>query len=145
MLKRISLRGAANLFAIVMAGSWPAQSMAVEYKCKGKDGRWSAENCTGPAAPVESETARAMRQAKEDQSARDARFDAYSKICFSEGYTGTECQFRKQDGYDEMQRMERSESLSSDERKKLEMCKARWYKDTVRVVDGEMWRYCYYH
>lgn len=136
-----------HLFCVVaLAGAFSALSCeAVEYKCKGKDGQWAAENCVGAAAPVESNTARAMRQEKEDKAARDARFDAYSRICYSEGYTGMQCQFRKEDGYDDMQRLERSQTLSDDDRAKLVACKARWYKETVGVVDGEMWRYCYFH
>ena len=131
--------------AFMIAAAFPATSSAVEYKCKGKNGEWSAANCTGSAAPIESQEARAMREVREDKDSRDARFDAYSKICFAEGYTGTDCQFKKMDDYDVMTSYEHDSGLSSADRTKLVTCKRQCYNETAKVVDGSMWRYCYYH
>lgn len=117
-----------------------ARGSDVSYKCKGADGKWAAENCTGALEPKPSEAAIRAKEAEDAPAKDDARRTGWSKLCASN--VGGHCVNDHASDYAEMERV--MKSAAGADRAKAEACFLRWFSETADVVDAKMWRYCYY-
>mgnify|MGYP007107589277 CR=1 FL=1 len=106
------------------------------YKCKDAAGNWTEVACTGAAAPPP--------KPEDPEAAMKARRAGWEKLCDSRSWDYTRnCMADHERGYREMDRILKGPPSSL--RDKAATCYLRWFKEAANVVDGKMWRHCYYN
>lgn len=112
----------------------------ITYKCKGANGEWAAENCTGAAAPKPSSLALSREAETEAKESVTKRKDSWFKMC-RENY---ECANQHAADYGHMHLILLDNAEESIAGAKARDCFLRWYVASAEAVDATMWRYCYY-
>ena len=122
------------------------------YKCHRLDG--SAEFSDAPCAEgAKKVTVDATSPYERDQKtgmdrARKEGFEEqeyYTFCSLSSGEINIHCMKRQADSRREMLAKMADKSTTPEQQVVIKSCFLKWYKPTMKVVDGEMWGYCYSH